>query len=63
MIQKEERKNKCNFCGARSEYYIVLKKLKNTTRIHSCKECLSQINYEISCSIAPKSPRNILNKF
>ena len=63
MIEKVKRKNKCNKCMQISEYLILIKKQKNTSKIYLCGECLKDMYFEISRYITPKSPRNILNKF
>ena len=63
MIKKAKRKIKCNICGYDETYTIEVKKLKSTTKINLCKECLTDLYFEVAKIITPKSPRNILNKF
>ena len=64
MIEKPKRKIRCNKCTLENaEYTISINKSKRKTNIYLCKECLSDLYFETSKYIAPKSPRNILNKF
>lgn len=63
MITKSKRKIKCNKCGYDETYTISVKKIKATTKISLCKECLTELYFEVAKIITPKSPRNILNKF
>lgn len=63
MIQKATRKCRCNICLQQSDYVISVKKQKITSRIYLCCGCLQEMYFDISKFIAPKSPRNILNKF
>ena len=63
MLSKSIKRLKCNNCGSISEVVISVKKQKNTTKINLCKECLTELYFDISKVITPKSPRNILNKF
>ena len=63
MLRKTTRRHKCNNCGSYAEEVVAVKKQKNTTKIILCKECLTELYFEIAKVITPKSPRNILNKF
>lgn len=63
MIEKATRRNKCNVCSHSSDYVILIKKQKITSKIYLCSECLKDMYFETSKYITPKSPRNILNKF
>ena len=63
MITKAKRKIKCNQCGNDEAYTISVKKIKSTTKINLCKECLTDLYFEVAKIITPKSPRNILNNF
>ena len=63
MIKKAKRKTKCNICGIDETYVIEVKKQKAFTKINLCKECLTELYFEVSKIITPRSPRNILNNF
>ena len=63
MITKTKIKTKCNVCHKESEFNISVKKQKKFTKINLCKECLTDLYFEISKIITPKSPQNILNNF
>ena len=63
MIQKSIRRNKCNVCLQSSEYVILVKKQKITSKIYLCGECLKDMYFDLSKFVVPRSPRNILNKF
>lgn len=63
MIRKTRRRIRCNICGDDETYTIEVKKQKQFTKINLCKECLTDLYFEISKIITPKSPRNILNNF
>lgn len=63
MLRKLTKQQKCNNCGSVAEVVIAVKKQKYITKIILCKECLTELYFEISKIITPKSPRNILNKF
>ena len=63
MIEKPKRKNKCNECGMVADYCISVKKTKRTSRVYLCKDCVTNIYFEISKLITPKSPTNVLNNF
>ena len=63
MINKITRKIKCNDCESSAEYSIVIKKKKRNQKLNLCKDCLVLLYFEISKTITPKSPKNILNKF
>lgn len=63
MIEKTTRRHKCNKCDMVADCCIVVKKIKRTNRVYLCKDCVTDMYFEISKLITPKSPTNILNNF
>ena len=63
MIEKPTRKHRCDKCNMVAEYCIVVEKIKRASKVYLCKDCITDMYFEISKLITPKSPINILNNF